>query len=74
METDAVDAALTRVFDDLYEAIAEGKPLTGGLLKTLNETNRALLPKLTELQTKVAQSMSRMRLGPPPPIEGLPPS
>jgi hypothetical protein len=74
MESDAVDADLAQVFDDLYGAIDEGKSFSKAMLQTLNDTNKRLLPRLVELQTKVAQSMmAQPRTGKGPQlIEGLP--
>lgn len=65
-----------RVFDDLYAAVAAGKPFAPTLLEQLNATNRALLPRLTEMQTKVARDAieraPRAGAPKPEPIEGLP--
>jgi hypothetical protein len=77
--TDSVEPRFAQVFDDLYAAIEQRKGLSGALLKTLNETNIALLPRLTELQREVA--VSHMRAASkskgktrrrPAPIPGLP--
>ena len=75
--SDSVPPAQARVFDDLYAAVAAGEGFSGALLRTLNETNRALLPELTRLQMKVAQSQidrhAKAKVKPPPiEIEGLP--
>ncbi|HEY8380160.1 MAG TPA: hypothetical protein VIK91_26905 [Nannocystis sp.] len=75
--SESVPPALARVFDDLYAAVAAGKGISGALLRTLNDTNKALLPELTRLQKKVAQSqidrLARAKVKPPPmEIEGLP--
>lgn len=73
----SVDPKLAQVFDDLYAAIAEGKGIGNTLLRTLNETNQALLPELARLQTEVARSQmqwqarSGAKVGPIE-IEGLP--
>lgn len=53
-ESESVEPELAKVFDDLYAAIAEGKGFSGALLRTLNETNQSLLPRLTKLQQEVA--------------------
>ena len=68
---------LARVFDDLYAAVAEGKGFGNALLRTLNDTNQTLLPELTRLQTKVAQSQIQRRAAAgkkvkPMDVEGLP--
>lgn len=55
-ESDSVEPKLARVFDDLYAAVAESKGFSGALLRTLNDTNQALLPELTKLQHEVARS------------------
>ncbi len=76
-ESDAVEPKLARVFDDLYAAVAAGKGFGPALLRTLNDTNQALLSELTQLQHKVAHSQiqrqakagSRVK---PIEIEGLP--
>lgn len=75
--SDSVPPAQARVFDDLYAAVAAGEGISGALLRTLNETNKALLPELTRLQLKVAQSQierqAKQKVRPPPiEIEGLP--
>ena len=51
--------------------------ITGALLRTLNETNQALLPELIQLQQKVAHSQLAQQTrtsakAPPLEIEGLP--
>ncbi|MCA9708584.1 MAG: hypothetical protein KDK70_22230 [Myxococcales bacterium] len=76
-ESESVEPKLAQVFDDLYAAIAEGKGIANTLLKTLNDTNQALLPELTRLQTRVAQSQMRRHAKAgkkvqPIEIEGLP--
>jgi hypothetical protein len=53
-ESESVEPELARVFDDLYAAIAEGKGFSAPLLRTLNDTNQSLLPRLTKLQQEVA--------------------
>lgn len=55
-ESSSVEPKLAQVFDDLYAAIAGGKGIANALLRTLNETNIALLPELAKLQTEVAKS------------------
>ena len=55
-ESSSVAPKLAQVFDDLYAAIAEGKGIANALLRTLNDTNQALLPELARLQTEVARS------------------
>lgn len=55
-ESSSVEPKLAQVFDDLYGAIADGKGIANALLRTLNETNIALLPELAKLQTEVAKS------------------
>lgn len=79
-ESESVEPELARVFDDLYAAVAERKPIADSLLRTLNATNQAMLPRLARLQHEVARSQQRMqakagRLGKPPDplgIDGLP--
>ncbi len=76
-ESESVEPKLAKVFDDLYAAIYEGKGIANTLLRTLNDTNQALLPELTKLQHKVAQSqLLRQSKRPgkvkPIDIEGLP--
>ena len=59
-ESDAVEPKLAKVFDDLYAAVKLGENFSPALLSTLNATNQALLPRLTELQQKVmADQMKR---------------
>jgi hypothetical protein len=76
-ESDSIEPKLARVFDDLYAAVAEGNGISSALLRTLNETNQALLPELTRLQTMVAKSQLERRakaggkVGPMG-VEGLP--
>lgn len=60
-ESDSVEPELARVFDDLYAAVAEGKGFGQTLLRTLNDTNQALLVELTKLQHQVAQSQMQRR-------------
>jgi hypothetical protein len=74
-ESESVEPELARVFDDLYAAIAEGKGFSGALLRTLNETNQTLLPRLTKLQQEVAAYQIReasKHKRKPEPIVGLP--
>lgn len=76
-ESESVEPKLARVFDDLYAAIAEGKGLSGPLLKTLNDTNQALLTELTKLQHQVTHSQIKRqakagRKIQPIEIDGLP--
>jgi hypothetical protein len=76
-ESASVEPKLARVFDDLYAAIAEGKGIANTLLRTLNDTNQALLPQLAKLQTDVARSQMLRQAkvgsrGKPIDIEGLP--
>lgn len=76
-QSDSVEPKLAQVFDDLYAAIDAGKGIANTLLRTLNETNQALLGELTKLQTEVARSqMIRSAKagakGKPIEIEGLP--
>lgn len=54
--SDSVEPELARVFDDLYEAVRDAKPISGALLATLNKTNLALLPRLHELKVQVIRS------------------
>lgn len=58
-ESESVEPALARVFDALYEAVASGDGIRDSLLADLNATNKKLIPRLTELQTQVVQSMSK---------------
>jgi hypothetical protein len=76
-ESSSVEPKLAQVFDDLYAAIAEGKGIANTLLRTLNDTNQALLQDLARLQTEVAKSqmMRHAKSGAkvkPIDIEGLP--
>jgi hypothetical protein len=74
-ESDSVEPELVKVFDDLYAAIAEGKGFSGALLRTLNDTNQSLLPRLTKLQQEVAAYQIReatKHKRKPEPIVGLP--
>lgn len=76
-ESNSVEPKLAQVFDDLYAAIAEGKGIANTLLRTLNDTNQALLPQLAKLQTDVARSQMMRQAkagnrGKPIEIEGLP--
>lgn len=75
--SDSVEPKLAQVFDDLHAAVAEGKGFSAALLRTLNDTNQALLPELTQLQRKVAHAQMRRQAAAPkkaPPMEisGLP--
>lgn len=75
--SETVPPALARVFDDLYAGVAAGSGITGALLRTLNETNQALLPELIQLQQKVAHSQLAQQAqasakARPLEIEGLP--
>ena len=73
--SDSVEPELARVFDDLYAAIKEGKGFSPALLKTLNDTNQAMLPRLTALQTEVATFQIReaaKHKRKPEPVVGLP--
>jgi hypothetical protein len=76
-ESQSVEPKLAQVFDDLYAAIADGKGIANTLLRTLNDTNQALLPQLAKLQTDVAKSQMLMHAKAgvkvkPIEIEGLP--
>ncbi|MEM6997138.1 MAG: hypothetical protein AAF721_41925, partial [Myxococcota bacterium] len=71
-ESDTVEPELARVFDDLYAAVADGSGIKDALLRDLNATNKKLIPRLTELQTKVVQSMAKGPRAKPEPVEGLP--
>lgn len=76
-ESETVEPKLARVFDDLYAAVEAGKGFGQALLRTLNDTNQALLPELTKLQHKVAHSHMRRqakagRKIKPIEIDGLP--
>ncbi|PRQ06455.1 hypothetical protein [Enhygromyxa salina] len=73
--SDTVEPALARVFDDLYAAVAAGKGFSTALLRTLNDTNQQLLPRLTKLQHAVAAYQMRLAARgkrTPEPIHGLP--
>jgi len=79
LESESVPEDLAVVFDELYEVVRDRRPVSGDFLRRLNDTNRRLLPKLSELQSQVVQSMSKMqrqRGAKPTPmgIEGLPKS
>jgi hypothetical protein len=74
---DAIDVAPehAQVFDDLYAAIQAGTGIPKSLLVALNETNRTLLPLLTDLQTKVARDTierAPRERAKPEPVAGLP--
>jgi hypothetical protein len=72
-ESDTVEPKYAKVFDDLYGAVASGEGLTGPLLSTMNATNKALLPRLMELQTAVARfQMSQPSAAKPEQVFGLP--
>lgn len=77
LESESVPDELSAMFDELYEVVRDRLPVAGAFLERLNATNRRLLPKLSELQTKVVQSMSKIqhqtgRKPRPMGIEGLP--
>ncbi|MGH1344038.1 MAG: hypothetical protein ACRBN8_20940 [Nannocystales bacterium] len=79
LKSGSVPDDLAAVFDELYEVVRDRRPVSGDFLRRLNDTNRQLLPKLGELQTKVVQSMSKIQRetgSKPRPmgIEGLPKS
>ncbi len=72
-ESDSLEPELTRVFDDLYQAVADGSGIKDSLLRDLNATNKRLIPRLTELQTKVMRSVAKSGNRPKAePVEGLP--
>lgn len=72
-ESDSVEPRLAKVFDDLYEAVANDTGFSGALLATLNATNKELLPKLMELQSAVARDqMKRPRATTAEDVAGLP--
>ncbi len=77
LESSSVPDELAEMFDELYEVVRDRRPVSGDFLRRLNDTNRRLLPRLSELQTKVVQSMSKIQRetgAKPTPmgIEGLP--
>lgn len=77
LESESVPDDLSAMFDELYEVVRDRRPVAGDFLQRLNATNRRLLPKLTELQTQVMQSMARIQRttgakATPMGIEGLP--
>ena len=79
LQSESVPDDLSAMFDELYEVVRDRRPVSGDFLKRLNATNRRLLPKLTELQTKVMQSMAQIQRQTgtkplPMGIEGLPSS
>lgn len=79
LESQSVPEDLAVMFDELYDVVRDRRPVSGDFLRRLNDTNRRLLPTLSELQTKVVQSMSNIqrqaRTKPMPMgIEGLPKS
>lgn len=79
LESGSVPEDLAVMFDELYEVVRDRRPVTGDFLRRLNDTNRRLLPMLSELQTKVVHSMSQVQRksgAKPTPmgIEGLPKS
>lgn len=72
-ESDTVEPRLAQVFDDLYDAVAAGRGLSGALLTTLNRTNTELLPRLVELQTAVARYEASLPASPrPEAVSGMP--
>lgn len=73
--SDTIEPELARVFDDLYAAVAAGGGFSSALLKTLNDTNQELLPRLSKLQHAVASYQMRLAAKgkrKPEPIHGLP--
>jgi hypothetical protein len=72
--TTELDPEDVRVFDNLYNAVAEGKPIADALLRDLNATNRKLIPVLTEMQTKLMKTMHKPGDKPTraEPVAGLP--
>ena len=77
LASDSVPDELAETFDELYMVVKERRPVAGAFLKRLNDTNRALLPKLTALQSDVVQALAKeqQRTGAKPKpmgIEGLP--
>ena len=72
--TTELDPEDVRVFDDLYGAVAEGKPIADSLLRDLNATNKRLVPLLTELQAKLMKAMHKPGSKPvrAEPVAGLP--
>jgi len=71
-ESESVEPKIAKVFDDFYGAIANHEGLSGALLSTLNATNRALMPRLIEMQTKVAEAAMARPAVKAEPIAGLP--
>lgn len=76
-QSDSVEPKLAQVFDDLYAAIEVGKGIGNTLLRTLNDTNQALLPELGQLQRQVAMSQMKRQAKSgkkvrPIDIEGMP--
>jgi len=77
LQSESVPDELAATFDALYEVVRDRRPVDGEFLARLNATNRQLLPKLGELQTKVVQSLAQVQRetgAKPRPmgIEGLP--
>ncbi|MEE9382469.1 MAG: hypothetical protein V3V08_03545 [Nannocystaceae bacterium] len=69
----AVPSDLAELFDELYATIDRSDPVNKSLLQQLNQTNKRLLPLITDMQTKVAQQALRRRpKGRVPDVSGLP--
>jgi hypothetical protein len=74
-ESEPIEPELARVFDELYAAVAVGKGFSSSLLRMLNDTNQAMLPRLAKLQQEVAAFQLRSAAKhkrKPGPIPGLP--
>lgn len=74
-ESEPIEPELARVFDELYAAVAAGKGFSSSLLRLLNDTNQAMLPRLAKLQQEVAAFQIRSAAKhkrKPGPIPGLP--
>lgn len=67
-DSGSVAPRLARAFDDLYAAVAAGKPFPTALLRDLAATNRAIQQEIEQLKRKARPP----RPPPPAPAAGLP--
>ena len=61
----SLPTALARSFDDLYEAVERGGPLSSTLMKQLEGVHREVMPRWAEL--KLGKVRTLMEGGAPPP-------
>ena len=61
---DGVSPEHLTVFDDLYAAIDEGRPLTRALVTKLNETDEALRPEVLQAQARISAATAGQFLAP----------